>query len=331
MREMPGLRSVLKRSAVITAACWPVVLIQFVSESVFKILLAVPVLAGAFLASILIGRSAGDLASGDLREAATAVAASLLGRPVALAAFIVALLVVVLGGSALMFLIKGGTVVVLLVAESSANWLEPSGVMHVFRSAMQFSVARFTSGAERLARRFLALGTMLIVAYTLVGGVYVAVVLGGYAYAGGRALVLGWTVVAAICSGILVVAITLVNLFYLLIQIVMAVEDRGIVASARQVLRFLHADIRDVAGVFLIVVCLVVVAMAASLFTTAAIGFIAFVPIAALIVLPAQAGAWLLRSLVFQYLGLTALTSYATFFRAYASLVGQADPHGHDK
>lgn len=323
MREMPRLRSVLKRSAVITAACWPVVLIQFVSESVFKILLAVPVLGGAFLASILLGRNAGDLAAGDLRETATAVVASLLGQPVALVAFIFALLVVVFGGSALMFLIKGGTIAVLLAAESSAAWPEPSGVVRVFRSAMQFSVERFTSGAGRFARRFLALGTMLILVYTLIGGAYAAVVLGGYAYAGGRALVLGWTVVAAICSGILVVAITLVNLFYLLIQIVVAVEDRGIVASARQVLRFLHADIRDVAGVFLIVVCLVIVAMAASLFTTAAMGFIAFVPIAGLIVLPAQLGAWFLRSLVFQYLGLTALTSYVTFFGRYSTLVSR--------
>lgn len=317
MREMPGLRSALKRSAVITAACWPVVLIQFVSESVFKILLAVPVLAGAFLASILLGRGAGDLTSGDLRETATAVATSFVGQPIALIAFIVALLVVVFGGSALMFLIKGGTVAVLLAAESEAGWLERAAVLPVFRGAMQFSVERFTAGAERLARRYLALGTMLILVYTIIGGVYLAIVVGGYALAGGRALMLGWTVIAAICSGILVVAITLVNLFYLLIQIVIAVEDRGIVAGAREVLRFLHADIRDVVGVFLVVVCLVILAMAAFLFTTAAIGFIAFVPIAGLIVLPAQLGAWFLRSLIFQYLGLTALTSYVTFYRAY--------------
>lgn len=324
MRATPSLRSVLKRAAVITAACWPVVLIQFVSESIFKILLAVPVLAGAFLASILLGRNAADLATGDLRETATAVAATLLGQPAALVAFLIALVVVVFGGSALMFVIKGGTVSVLLAAESSAASLEKTSIMEVFRGAMQFSVERFTGGAERLGRRFLTLGMLLIVVYTLLGGAYLAVVGGGYALAGGRALVLGWTVIAAVCSGILVVAVTIVNLFYLLIQIVIAVEGRGVAASARRVLQFLHADIRDVAGVFLFVVCLVIVAMAASVFTTAAVGFIAYVPLAGLIVLPAQLGAWFLRSLVFQYLGLTALTSYVTLFRSYGDTATSA-------
>jgi len=40
------------------------------------------------------------------------------------------------------------------------------------------------------------------------------------------------------------------------------------------------------------------------------------VPLAGLFVLPLQLGAWFVRSLLFQYLGLTALTAYLTLYRS---------------
>ena len=66
----------------------------------------------------------------------------------------------------------------------------------------------------------------------------------------------------------------------------------------------------DVIGVFGVILFLVVLATIASVGATTGLGLIAFVPVATLIVLPLQLGAWLLRTLVFQYLGLTALAAY---------------------
>jgi hypothetical protein len=45
---------------------------------------------------------------------------------------------------------------------------------------------------------------------------------------------------------------------------------------------------------------------------------IAYAPLAGLVVLPLQLGAWLLRNLVFQYLGLTALSAYLSLYRSSA-------------
>jgi hypothetical protein len=49
MSHAPGLKAALKRGALITAANWPLVAVQFVAESTLKLLLAVPVLGGIFL------------------------------------------------------------------------------------------------------------------------------------------------------------------------------------------------------------------------------------------------------------------------------------------
>ena len=60
-------------------------------------------------------------------------------------------------------------------------------------------------------------------------------------------------------------------------------------------------DGRGVAAVFGVVFGLVVLATAASILATAALGLIAFVPFIGLAVLPLQLIAWLVRGLVFQY------------------------------
>ena len=49
------------------------------------------------------------------------------------------------------------------------------------------------------------------------------------------------------------------------------------------------------------------------------VGLIAFVPLVGLAVFPLQLAALLLRGLVFEYLGLTALGAYLTLYYAYAS------------
>ena len=66
---------------------------------------------------------------------------------------------------------------------------------------------------------------------------------------------------------------------------------------------------------FLVVLALVVVATGASLLATAALGLIAFVPLPRPHVLPLQLVAWLLRGLVFQYIGLTSVGAYLKLYR----------------
>jgi hypothetical protein len=310
------LKSALKRGGLLAAANWQVVVIQFVAESTFKLLLAVPIVGGALLMALLLGRDFVDLLRGDLRDILAGVANGLMARPAALVAFIFSFLVVLLGGAAFMFLVKGGTVRVLEEADRTTGPVEQPPVnWDAFVDGARFSVDLFAGGASRFFRPYWWLGLMLIGAYVLSGGLYLAVLYVGYRLGGHGVLLLGWTVVAAVLSSALIVWITIVNLLYLLTQIVVAVSGRGVGWALGEVFRFLRKELWDVIGVFTIILVLVVLATGASLGATAGLGLIAFAPIAGLAVLPLQLGAWLLRNLVFQYLGLTALAAYLHLYR----------------
>ena len=105
----PGLKVALKRGALIAAANWPLVAVQFVAESTLKLLLAVPVAGGVFLVVLALDAEVDGFLTGDLRTVITAVVAALRQNPAALAAFILAFLVVLLGASALTFVVKSMT------------------------------------------------------------------------------------------------------------------------------------------------------------------------------------------------------------------------------
>jgi len=128
----------------------------------------------------------------------------------------------------------------------------------------------------------------------------------------------GWSL-TALFTAAFVLWITLVNLLYLLVQIVVAADDCSVVAAARRVAAFLRRERRDVGTVFLLVLALIVAATGASLLATAALGLVAFVPFFGLAALPLQLLAWLLRGLVFQYLGLTSVGAYLKLYRAFAA------------
>lgn len=324
MDHRSPLKTSLKRGALVAAANWQVVLVQFLAESAFKLLLAVPIVGGAFLVAVVVGADVVELLRGDARDILSTIAGALAAHPAALAAFTAAFLVVLLGGSALMFLTKGGTVAVLVAADRHAGSIEqPPLRLSTLQRGGRFTLERFIGGCGALFRRYLALGLCLIAVYGLSGAGYVAVVFGGYRLLGDRPLLLGWTLIAALASSALVVWITIVNLLYLLIQIVVATDGVGLREAIRRVVGFLRADLKDLAGIFGIVLVLVALATAASILATAALGFIAFVPLVGLAVLPIQLAAWLLRGLIFQYLGLTALGAYLTLYRGSAAGSGQ--------
>ena len=107
-------------TALLAAANWPTVAVQFLAQTTFQVLLAVPIIGAAILVAVLLGADLGDLLQGSLREIFTTIASTLLSEPVALVAFITAFTLVLLGGSVLMFAVKGGTVDVLVAANAAA-------------------------------------------------------------------------------------------------------------------------------------------------------------------------------------------------------------------
>ncbi len=317
IRADSPLKLTLKRGALLAAANWPITLVQFVADSLFKVLLAVPVVGGIFLVVLVVGGEPSEIiGTVELRTIVPTIAAGLLANPAVLVAFLLALAIVVIGGSSLMFLVKGGTVAVLVASDAEAADLEQHPLhLATLHRAGRFTLEGFVADCQRLFRRYLRLGLILIAVYAVSAGAYVFLTFG----IDGQGLPqwTGWRA-AAIASTCLVAWITVVNLLYLLTQVVIAAGDRSVRSAFRQVLALLRADLRDVAAVFGVVLGLVVLATTASILATAALGLIAFVPLIGLAVLPLQLVAWLVRGLVFQYLGLTAIGAYLRLYRRRA-------------
>jgi hypothetical protein len=310
-----SLKLLLKRGALLAAANWPVIAIQFVAATTFQVLLAVPVIGAAILVAVLLGADFAELLQSSLRDMFTTVTGALLSEPVALLAFIAAFAMVLLGGSVLMFLVKGGTVDVLIAAHRAGRPIEREPItVDALQTASTFTLERFTAGCSRLFKPYLAVGLTLMAIYAVSGAAYLAFVIYGYRAATDRFLLVGWTFVAALSAVLLVTWITLVNLVYLLVQIAIAVDGGGVTRAPIAVLRFIRAEFRALAAVFGVVLALVVLATFASALAWSGVGLIAFVPLVGLAVFPLQLAALLVRGVVFEYLGLTALGAYVALY-----------------
>ena len=313
------LKAALKRGALVAAANWPLVVVQFIAESMLKLLLAVPTIGGLFLVVLLVETDVDDVLSGSLRDIAATILHALRGNPVAFLCFALAFALVLLAGSALTFIVKGGTVSLLAAAEASAGPIErPPVRLEMLRRLNRVHIDPFLDECRRLWRRYVRLGGCLLIAYAFTAVAYLGVVFGGYALAERTPIILGWTVIAFLISSALVVWVTLINLVYLLTQMIVAVEDVSVRTAAGRVIRFIRSGLREIAAIFGVVLLLVGVATAGSILATAGLGLIAFVPFAGLAVLPLQFAAWLLRGFVFQYLALTALGGYLAQYRLFA-------------
>ena len=302
------LKSAVKRGALIAAANWQVTLIQASADSLFKLLLAAPIIGGVFLVTLAVGSDPQSLITLESRELATTLISALRSQPAVLTAFLLALSVVAVGGSLFVFLVKAGTVATLVQSDRETGAIE-EGPLHLewLGRASRFSVDGYVESARALFPRYARLGFILMTVYLLSGAAYLGIVSTG-------ALGQGWWVTASLT--ILFVAwITLVNLIYLLVQIVMTADGCSVASAARRVAAFLRAARGDVLMVFLLVLALVIFATGASVVATAALGLVAFVPFFGLAAIPLQLVAWLLRGLVFQYLGLTAVGAYLKLYR----------------
>ncbi len=316
MSDFANLKSVLKRGALVTAANWPVVIIQFIAESTFKLLLGVPVVGGALLVALALGRDVGDLPRSGARDLAGSVANALLDHPSAFASFLLSAAVVVLGGSTLVFLVKGGTVSVLVEGARAGGAIEqPPLRLEGVRRAAVFSLECFTASSRRLFSRFLRLGCLLLLAYGVSAGLLLAFLVTAYRLAESGVSIVAWTLVAALLSSALLVLVALVNLGYLLTQMVVAAEDCCVSEAIRRTATFLTRELRGITLIFVLVLAFVVLATVASMLATAGLGLVSFVPLVGLAVLPLQAAAWLVRGIVFQYIWLSALGAYASLYQ----------------
>jgi hypothetical protein len=240
----------------------------------------------------------------------------------ALAAYLAGVAVVIIGASILMFLVKSGSVAVLVDAERRAPLVEePPLRSDIVRAGGRFSLEAFSAGCTTFGRRFVRLGLILTAAYALTVAVYLVLVVVSYRWTNvtGRAW-LG-TMIAASASLVLVAWITVLNLLYLLAQLITVAANTSVARAMAAVPRFVARERRLVGGIFVVVIALVLLATAASVLATAALGFIGFVPVVGLAMLPLQLMAWLCRGLMFEYLGLAALGAYARVLRGSTGLL----------
>ncbi len=232
MGHSRALKLLLKRGALIAAANWPVVLVQFVADTVFNALLAVPVAGGVLLVMLLVGAEPAQLMRLPYREIIPALIGALLAQPVALAAFLGALGLVAAGGSVLMFAVKAGTLTVLVAGERAAGAIEtpPLRVSALMRANM-FSIERFTAGLRGLFQRYLVLGAMLAAAYAMAIGAYAFLVFGP------PVIHLDATLIVTLASLWMIGLVTLINFLYLLTQIVIAADDCTVGEAVSRVAR----------------------------------------------------------------------------------------------
>ncbi len=300
------IKDVLKRGALVAAANWPIAIVQATADSLFKLLVAAPLIGGVFLVALVVGAEPIELMSLEWRQLATTIASTLLVRPAVLAAWLAALAVVLVGGSLFVFLVKGGTVGTMARGERDAGPIERPPLMPgSFTHASAFSVEFFIECAQGLFPRYARLGFILMALYLLSGSAYLTML----ARTGSS-----WGA-AALLTAAFVSWITFVNLFYLLTQIVIAADDCSVGTAAIRVAAFLKRRPRAVGGVFLVVLGLVVLATGASFLATAALWLVGFVPFIGLTVLPLQLVAWVLRGLVFQFIALASVGAYLKIYR----------------
>jgi hypothetical protein len=323
-----AIKIALKRGALVTAANWEVVVIQFVADSAFKALMTVPVLGAAFLIALIVGSSVPDVLSTDLRSTVVLALATLAEHRGALAAYLFGVVVVLLGGSVLMFLVKSGSVAILVDAERQAPVVEqPPLRPDIVREGSRFSLEAFSAGCTTFGRRFVRLGLILTAAYAITIALYLALIVVSYRWTNAAGAAWLGTLIAALGSLILVAWITVLNLLYLLAQLITVAANTSVARAMAAVPRFVARECRLVGGIFLVVVALVMLATAASVLATAALGFIGFVPVVGLAMLPLQLVAWLCRGLLFEYLGLAALGAYAKVLRGTAGVLRTDGAH----
>lgn len=310
------LRAAITRGALVSLSNWPVVVIDFAIESVYKLALAIPVVGGAFMVAVLLGADVRSLLGDGVLSAADQMLVPLGQAPVALGAFVVAVGIVALGGEVLMFSVKAGTLAVLVQGERAAGDTHRGPVQQATLPAAQAYSPGFVLGAIRHFRRRAALlAAWLGAVYFLVVAAYVLAVTYGFHWAAQSSWAQAWPLLVLLATSAGVVSLTAANLVFDLLRVVMVTDDCRVSAALARVRTFLLADARQVLGIFGVMALVVMLATAASITATAALTLVAWVPLAGLIVIPLQAAFWVIRGLFFQYMGLATISAYQCQYR----------------
>ena len=291
--------------------------------------MAVPVVGGALMVAVLLGSDLRALfGEGGVRATADLVFGSLASAPVALGAFLAAITLVAFGGGVVMAVVKAGTLAVLVGAERGAGDVHrPPLRVESFQRASAYTLATVLNGVRHYRRRALLLAIWLGVAYLVIGLAYVTALTLGFRLVSASSWSAAWPLLVLVVTSTSVIAITIINLTYDLMRVIVTTDDCGIGVALARAQSFIIQDARQVLGIFGVMSLVLTLVTAASVFATAGLTLIAWVPFAGLILLPLQAAAWLIRGLVFQYLGLMTLSAYQTQYRRRAESddVGRID------
>lgn len=314
------LRAAITRGALVSLANWPVIVIDLVVESLYKAAIAVPVFGGAFMVALLLGADVGSLLGDGILSAADRMLLPLGQSPFALMAFLGALLVTGVGGEVLMFVAKAGTFSVLVNGERMAGEMHRAPVRWAaVRAASAYSLAAVLSAARRFRARATALAVWLGAAYLVVIAGYLVLVVYGFQWAAPSAWAPAWPLLVLLATSAGVVSLTVANLLFDLLRVVMITDDCRLSVAWQRVRTFLLADARQVLGIFGAMAAVLVIATIASLTAAAALALIAWAPLVGLIVLPLQVAFWIVRGLVYQYAGLTTLSAYQAQYRRFSA------------
>jgi len=311
------LRVALTRGAVVAAANWPLILVEFVVESVYKAALAIPILGGIFMVAVLHGEDIGAILDDGLLSAAQQLVGPLANAPVALVAFLAAMSVAGVGGAVVMFVVKGGTLGVLAQSEAVAADLSRRQVtMGLLRELRGYSLPRLWTSMNKFQRRSAVLALWLGLAYIVIGSLYLLSVGYGFRWIGATAW--SWPLLVLLATSTATIAVIAVNLFFDLARVVMIAEDCSVLDAVRRVRRFLLEDARHVLGIFGAMGGVLLLATAASLTATAALALVAWVPLLGLLFVPLQIAFWIVRGLIFQYMSLATLCAYQSQYRRFS-------------
>jgi hypothetical protein len=189
--------------------------------------------------------------------------------------------------------------------------------LDALRNAYVYDLATIVDATRRFARRSGLLAAGLSLSYLIIGWGYITALGVSFRIAEKTTWASAWPLLVLVATSTSVVAVTAINLAFDLLRVIVITDDCRIRTAVRRLRAFLIADARQVLGIFGVVGLLVTAAMAVSVVTTAGLTFVAWVPFVSLIAVPLQVAAWLVRGLVFQYVGLTALAAYQTQYRRF--------------
>jgi uncharacterized membrane protein len=153
--------------------------------------------------------------------------------------------------------------------------------------------------------RYLRLAVALVIVYGMIAGAYLIFLFGPPV-----SEALDGPLTTTLASLTVIVLITLVNFLYLLMQIVIAAQDCGVMEAVPHVARLIRRRTKALAQVLAAILSLMLMAIGAGILATTALSLIAFVPFVGLAALPLNVFAWIVRGVVFQFVGLTGAATY---------------------